>query len=41
MNVELGSGGTKPARLYYLDWLRVILVFGVFVFHSALYLAMK
>ena len=24
----------KPARLYYLDWLRNILIFGVFVYHA-------
>ncbi len=27
------SGSQKPGRLYYLDWLRVILIVGVFVFH--------
>ena len=27
------SGGVKSARLYYLDWLRVILIFGVFLYH--------
>jgi peptidoglycan/LPS O-acetylase OafA/YrhL len=30
-NVE--SGNRKQQRLYYLDWLRVILILGVFVFH--------
>ena len=24
----------KTSRLYYLDWLRVILIFGVFLFHA-------
>ena len=28
------SGVEKPERLYYLDWLRVILIFGVFLFHA-------
>ena len=27
------SGEVKSARLYYLDWLRVILLFGVFLYH--------
>jgi peptidoglycan/LPS O-acetylase OafA/YrhL len=27
------SGGVKSERLYYLDWLRVILLFGVFLYH--------
>ena len=27
------SAVKKSARLYYLDWLRVILIFGVFLFH--------
>jgi peptidoglycan/LPS O-acetylase OafA/YrhL len=27
------SGGEKSERLYYLDWLRVILLFGVFLYH--------
>ncbi|HSG44803.1 MAG TPA: acyltransferase [Anaerolineales bacterium] len=27
------SGGGNSDRLYYLDWLRVILLFGVFVYH--------
>ena len=27
------SAGSKSGRLYYLDWLRVILLFGVFVYH--------
>ncbi|MFC2046033.1 acyltransferase family protein [Chloroflexota bacterium] len=26
--------GQKPARLYYLDWLRVLLIVGVFLFHA-------
>jgi glucan biosynthesis protein C len=26
--------GTKSVRLYYLDWLRVLLILGVFVFHA-------
>jgi glucan biosynthesis protein C len=28
------SGGVKSERLYYLDWLRVILILGVFLFHA-------
>jgi len=28
-----GKPGKKSARLYYLDWLRVILLFGVFIYH--------
>ncbi len=28
------SSGKKPERLYYLDWLRVILILGVFLFHA-------
>jgi len=28
------SGGSKSERLYYLDWLRVILLLGVFLFHA-------
>ena len=28
------SAVAKSGRLYYLDWLRVILIFGVFLFHS-------
>ncbi len=28
------SGGSKSERLYYLDWLRVILILGVFLFHA-------
>ena len=27
------SGAKKSERLYYLDWLRVLLIFGVFLFH--------
>ena len=27
------STSTKPGRLYYLDWLRIILLFGVFLYH--------
>lgn len=27
-------GDAKSKRLYYLDWLRVILIFGVFVYHA-------
>jgi len=27
------KSGKKSARLYYLDWLRVILIFGVFLYH--------
>jgi peptidoglycan/LPS O-acetylase OafA/YrhL len=27
------SGDQKSERLYYLDWLRVLLIFGVFLFH--------
>ena len=27
------STGSKSGRLYYLDWLRVILLFGVFIYH--------
>ncbi|MFC1922679.1 acyltransferase family protein [Chloroflexota bacterium] len=30
---EPKSGEVKSARLYYLDWLRVILLFGVFLYH--------
>jgi peptidoglycan/LPS O-acetylase OafA/YrhL len=28
------TGRAKPKRLYYLDWLRVILILGVFLFHA-------
>jgi peptidoglycan/LPS O-acetylase OafA/YrhL len=28
------SAGSKSGRLYYLDWLRVILIFGVFLYHA-------
>ncbi len=28
-----GSAGSKSSRLYYLDWLRIILLFGVFLYH--------
>ncbi|HSG15482.1 MAG TPA: hypothetical protein VLE70_04075, partial [Anaerolineae bacterium] len=28
-----GSDDHKSSRLYYLDWLRIILLFGVFVYH--------
>jgi peptidoglycan/LPS O-acetylase OafA/YrhL len=31
---NMKSGGEKSGRLYYLDWLRVILIFGVFLFHA-------
>jgi peptidoglycan/LPS O-acetylase OafA/YrhL len=31
---NIKSGGEKSGRLYYLDWLRVILIFGVFLFHA-------
>jgi peptidoglycan/LPS O-acetylase OafA/YrhL len=31
-NIE--SSAVKSGRLYYLDWLRVILIFGVFLFHA-------
>jgi len=27
------SAGSKSGRLYYLDWLRIILLFGVFLYH--------
>ena len=27
------SDGSKKQRLYYLDWLRDILIFGVFIYH--------
>ena len=30
---EKGSDG-KSARLYYLDWLQVLAVLGVFLFHA-------
>jgi glucan biosynthesis protein C len=34
ITVSLGdNSGKKSARLYYLDWLRVILLFGVFLYH--------
>ena len=26
--------GTKPVRIHYLDWLRVLAIFGVFLFHT-------
>ena len=29
------SGGGKSKRLYYLDWLRVLLILGVFLYHAA------
>jgi peptidoglycan/LPS O-acetylase OafA/YrhL len=29
------SAGDPPGRLHYLDWLRVIAIFGVFVYHAA------
>jgi peptidoglycan/LPS O-acetylase OafA/YrhL len=29
------SAGSKSGRLHYLDWLRVILILGVFVYHAA------
>ncbi len=28
------SAGSKSGRLYYLDWLRIILLFGVFLYHA-------
>jgi glucan biosynthesis protein C len=28
------SADSRPGRLYYLDWLRVILLFGVFLYHA-------
>jgi glucan biosynthesis protein C len=28
------SGGKRSERLHYLDWLRVILILGVFVYHA-------
>jgi peptidoglycan/LPS O-acetylase OafA/YrhL len=28
------TDGVKPGRLYYLDWLRVLLIIGVFLFHA-------
>jgi peptidoglycan/LPS O-acetylase OafA/YrhL len=28
------SGVEESERLYYLDWLRVLLIFGVFLFHA-------
>ncbi|MGD8737748.1 MAG: acyltransferase family protein [Anaerolineae bacterium] len=28
------AAGTKPARLYYLNWLRVLAILGIFVFHA-------
>jgi len=30
-----GSSGQKTARLYYLDWLRVLATLGVFLFHAS------
>ena len=32
--MRASSGGRKSERLHYLDWLRVILIFGVFLFHA-------
>ena len=28
------SGGEKSARLHYLDWLQVLAILGVFLFHA-------
>jgi peptidoglycan/LPS O-acetylase OafA/YrhL len=33
-NTPAQRSGGKSARLHYLDWLRVILIFGVFLFHA-------
>jgi len=33
-NTPAERSGGKPVRLYYLDWLRVILIVGVFLFHA-------
>jgi peptidoglycan/LPS O-acetylase OafA/YrhL len=33
-NTPTERSGGKSVRLYYLDWLRVILIFGVFLFHA-------
>jgi glucan biosynthesis protein C len=30
---ETTSTGSKSSRLYYLDWLRILLLFGVFIYH--------
>jgi peptidoglycan/LPS O-acetylase OafA/YrhL len=32
--MPVGRGSQPPVRLYYLDWLRVIAIFGVFLYHS-------
>jgi len=31
---DTGEGGERPGRLHYLDWLRVLLIFGVFLYHA-------
>jgi len=33
--VAVSDAATKPTRLYYLDWLRVLAMFGIFFFHNA------
>lgn len=32
--VDMGGTDEKPGRLYYLDWLRVLLILGVFLYHA-------
>lgn len=32
--VSPGQSGEKPVRLHYLDWLRVLAILGVFLFHA-------
>jgi len=31
--IQAGQG-EKPGRLHYLDWLRVLLILGVFLYHA-------
>jgi len=33
MSKNMNETKEKPSRLYYLDWLRVILIFGVYLYH--------
>jgi glucan biosynthesis protein C len=33
-NSPAGRSGSRPVRLHHLDWLRVILILGVFVYHA-------
>lgn len=35
MNNEIQNGESVSSRLYYLDWLRVLAMFGVFFYHNA------